>query len=146
MPEPTASQTKLEKVLILHQDMQDVQEEINNAQANIATVNGEWHRRRADLASYIDQDVARRHEEEYTALKAQHKEEVVKLKAQYADVKRDHGHAVHVLEQGLKAKIQKRDGLQRELAAKQQGITTEEMLQAYLAQNSAKKRKRDDST
>lgn len=137
MPEPTASQTKLEKVLILHQDMQDVQEEINNAQANIATVNGEWHRRRADLASYIDQDVARRHEEEYTALKAQHKEEVVK---------RDHGHAVHVLEQGLKAKIQKRDGLQRELAAKQQGITTEEVLQAYLAQNSAEKRKREDST
>ncbi|KAH7401962.1 hypothetical protein DE146DRAFT_787705 [Phaeosphaeria sp. MPI-PUGE-AT-0046c] len=142
--EPKAAQTRLNEVLVLHQKKQEVEMEINNAKAHITTISEEWSLRREELVTHINFDVTKRHEEERAALKAQQEKEVAKLNAGYADKKRNHLHAVHVLEQAQKAKIQELEGLERALAAKTQDITTEEALEALFAQNSVRKRKRED--
>lgn len=136
----------LDVYLALHTDSQELDNTIDTFSSDITQTTGLYHKRRLDMCNYIDNQLPKAHSKAIQALRASQAEEVSELKTKYAELKKEREDRANALKHQRSNYLARKKELRRELAARREEISKDDILDVWIAQHGANKRKRRDST
>jgi hypothetical protein len=150
-PTAMASLRSLDEYLAVHTENEELDTELASIQGDIEEITGTYLKRQSEMWHDIDKELPRKHSKAIAyaiaELKARQSEEASVLKAKYAVLKQEQEKETNALKQRQAERLARKEALSRELAERADGISKTDLLDAFIAQSSAnKKRKRREST
>jgi hypothetical protein len=146
IPRGPSSLHALDHFLETFDKIQKAEDDLNNIKSNMLRVKGAYVQQRTAMAKHIDVEVLNRHKEESRELRAKQCREVRDLKQKYAEVKEEQEQKTNAILQQEQMKLAELQVLRRDLDQKGEGLSKDQLLDHFVAQNSTTpKRKRNDS-
>lgn len=126
----------------LHTESEELDNTIDTVSSDMKQTTGLYHKRRLDMCNYIDKELPKAHSASIHTLRVSQAEKVLELKSKYAELKKEQEDRTNALKHQQSNYLPRKEDLRRELAARREEISKDDILDMWIAQHSMKKRKR----